>query len=610
MSAVSLARSMRRAAPQAPEDVLGAGSDDAEGPGSSIHTVVAPAPAVRAARAVIEALVEAGVDTFFGIPGGPAAALFDALEDVVGARLVESRHETAALYAAASYHRASGKVPGVMVTAGPGATQAITGVISAHLERTPIILVSGDVAARGSGARLLQDSGPEGIAIDETLRRFVRATIRASRPESAASQAIAALTAATDAKRPGPALLVVPMDLASAEISPSRVLRGTEQWAAQPPSEAIESTCEWLAAAERPLLVIGAGCRGREREIRALVDAVDIPFVTTPQAKGLVSESHPRSLRNGGMAASQWARRWTAEGVDACLVLGTDLDDVSVGPTRYVGPGGRLVHVDLDASVMCRSLPTTLSVLADVGEFATQLRTRWAEQGLLSRCHEALRTLKKTSAYDVVGFERDASSTIAPHRAIADVQRALPDARFISDIGEHMLFALHYLSAKGPDAFHIHLALGGMGSGIAGAIGLSLADTTREVVCICGDGGMQMAGTEAMVAVRERLPITYVVFNDARYNMVHHGMKQLFGRTSAWETRMVDFVAWASAFGIPGARIEGPGEITADRIAALRARAGGGPVLLDVRIDRDVRIRGAGRVEALQQMSVATEVRA
>src|SRR5262249_6074215 len=128
-----------------------------------------------------------------------------------------------------------------------------------------------------------------------------------------------------------------------------------------------------------------------------------------------------------------------------------------------------------------------------------------------------------------------------------------------------------------------------------------LADPGRRVVCICGDGGMQMAGMELLVASRERLPIVYAVFNDARYNMVYHGYRQLYGGAAAWSTQWVDFALWAPSLGVAGARIERPGQITPKLLEVLPA---GGPAVLDIRIDRDKRILGAGRNEALQHMSV------
>lgn len=138
---------------------------------------------------------------------------------------------------------------------------------------------------------------------------------------------------------------------------------------------------------------------------------------------------------------------------------------------------------------------------------------------------------------------------------------------------------------------------------MCGAIGLALGQPGRRVVCVCGDGSLQMAGMELLVAVKERLPIVYAVFNDARYNMVYHGHKQLYGHDAPWDTPWIDFVSWAQAIGVPARSIRLPGEINEATLAELTA--GGGPALLDIRIDRDLRMKAGGRNEALLRMSLA-----
>lgn len=571
---------------------------------SSVQAV-APRTA-SASHAIIEALVARGVDSFFGVPGGPVSPICKAVLDTAGARFIESRHETSAAFAAASFHRATGRVPAIVVTAGPGATNAVTGIANAHLGRTPMIVITGDVAWASSGRLLLQDTGPEGLHMERMVGHLCRAAVRVASPRSAATQVLAALDAATG-PIPGPALCVIPMDRGRGEIEAQpAVVRATRQTTDEVPLPAVHQTAKWLAEAERPLLVLGAACRGHEASVRRLVDALGVPFVTTPQAKGVVPETHPRSLRHGGMAASLWARAYTSGGVDATLVLGTDLDDVSVGPTPYVREGGRLVHVDLDASVFHRNVPADLPVAADLGAFARALTKHATAQGLLNPRGRALaKAARSGSPFDAEDAADDTRSPIAPQRAVLDLEAAAgEDARFITDIGGHMLYALHYLTAKRPDRFHIHLRLGSMGSGIAGAIGLGLADPKRRVVCICGDGGMQMNGMELLVAADLGLPVVYAVFNDARYNMVHHGMKQLYGAGGTeWDTRWVDFAAWARSMGVPGIRVHAPGQIDAATLDRLQA-SGPGPVVLDIRIDREMQIRGAGRDEALQRMSL------
>lgn len=556
------------------------------------------------ARRLVEVLRDRGVDTYFGVPGGPICPLFEAVRLCAGATLVEARHESHAAFAAVAYHRATGRTPVLLVTAGPGITHAVTGVASASLERAPLLVIAGDVAWATHGGRLAQDSGPEGLSVEHLLASVTRAQVRVTNGRSAASQALCALEWAEDPARPGPALLVVPIDRAT-EDAPSfdgpRSVRGARPG---PDPESVRRVADMLQQAQRPLLVLGNACRRDPALVARLVDCLDVPFVTTPSAKGVVSERHPRSLRTGGMAASQWARRYTGDPVDVALVIGTDLDDTSIGPTPYIGPGGQLIHVDIDPRVFQRNLPTTLGITADLVAFCECLMSIVGD-GMVRQAEAilALESARSASAFDVPNFDLDAAEQLAPHRAIADLEAAFGSrARFVSDIGEHMLFALHYLTASGPDAFHIQLNLGSMGSGIAGSVGLALADPTSPVVCICGDGGMHMSGMEILTAKKLGLPVVYAVFNDSRYNMVYHGMRQIFGAASDHATPDVDFAAWARSMDIPAAVIRSPGELTSSLARDLCASRG--PVLLDLRIDRDIRVRGGGRVEALRHMSM------
>jgi acetolactate synthase-1/2/3 large subunit len=572
------------------------------------HTLMEPGGgSAEAAAHLIAALVDQGADTFFGVPGGPVAPVFNAVLNTPRARLVESRHETAAAFEAAGFYRATGRVPVVLVTAGPGITNAVTGLASAYFERIPMVVICGDVAWATSGQRLIQNCGPEGLDVEHMFASVTRATIRVTHPRSAATQALAALDAATDPARRGPALLVVPIQHGALHVVATRTERSSVERRSTPPWEVVAETCELLAAARRPLIVLGAGCRPYTAALRSLLDSFDIPFVTTPRAKGVVSELHPRSLRNGGLAASYWARSYTAGGVDAALVLGTDLDDCSIGPTPYIAQNGKLVHVDSDSNVFHRNLPAHIGVVAEIGEFIDAMCAYVSDTSIRNgRTTALVRDLKASVApFEVANFADDCAPTLRPHRAIADLERAAgPGARFVTDIGEHMLFALHYLTANGPDSFDIQLGLGSMGSGICSAIGLAMGDPSRRVVCVCGDGGMQMAGMEAIVAVREKLPVVFAVFNDARYNMVFHGERAQGRREAKWDSPWIDFALWARSMGIPGLRINHPGEITAARLDLLTTRKL--PIVLDMRIDPDVRLKGAGRVERLQQMSTGS----
>lgn len=584
----------------------GASNPPAENP-ATLSTVSAPRERVSetAATQVVNALAAAGVDTYFGVPGGPIIGLFHAIVNAPGVTLIESRHETNAAFAAAGYWRATNRVPAIVVTAGPGATNVITGVVSAHLERVPMIVICGDVAWASSGGLVLQSLGPEAVGIENMLAKVTRATVRVAMSRSAASQARAALGAATNETRPGPALLILPLDCSSLTAEIPEVQTAQTSFTTQIDDQVVVGVAEQLSRARRPLVVVGGACRPYATAVQRMIEALRVPFVTTPRAKGIISEHHRYSLRNFGMAASWSARRYTAGGVDVALVLGTDLDDVSVGPTPPISSDGTLIHVDLDAAVFNRNWPTKLAIICELGAFAERLRTVSRASRLFSRsAANALAEATKGSPFECANFRSDSSPRLAPHRVIHDLEAAVgPDTTFVTDIGEHMLFALHYLTATGPNSFVIHLGLGSMVSGICSAIGLALGNRARRVVCICGDGGIQMGGGELSVALKLRLPIIYAIFNDARYNMVYHGYRQQCGDEMAWDTPAIDYAQWAAALGIPAMRIDHPGQITAELLNKLTPN--GGPAVLDIRHDPQVRMRGAGRVEALQQMSAA-----
>lgn len=554
-----------------------------------------------AAYHLIDAFIKNGSDTFFGIPGGPVSPVFDAILRHPKARLIESRHETSAVFAAIGFNRATGKIPIIVVTSGPGALNAVTGIASAWAEKVPLVLISGDVSWEKSGGKLLQDSGSEGIDLDKVFSDITESCIRALKAETVVSQGIASLYNAR--RTSSPTLFIIPINRAMTKVNNIDIIFESDHNL----DIILQNVSRSLIYAKRPLIVVGSGCRKHVDIIHDLIEQLNIPFVTTPRAKGLISELHSMSLRHGGLGASMWARQYTSDGVDVALVLGTDLDDCSIGPTEYIQPNGELIHVDLDSTVFNRNLSTKIGIIGDIGSIAKRIVETAKDWGFFHPyTNELIEKIKESSAFGVEDFRSDESSKITPHRAIADIEAVFGrQARYVTDIGEHMLFALHFLTAQSPDDFTIHLGLGSMGSGIGSSIGLALGDKTRGVVCICGDGGMQMSGMEALVAIRENLPIVFTVFNDNRYNMVYHGHKFVFGKKHAWDTHPIDFVKWANSIGMKATRIDSPGQITSDLIMNLSN--GNQPILLDIHIDGDVKFQGGGRNESLQHMSQPKE---
>lgn len=534
---------------------------------------------------MVSALVKCGVTMFFGVPGGAVSPVFKAIIEHPGATLIESRHETAAAFSAIDYYRSSGHVPVVVVTAGPGVTNVTTGVASAMLERTPMLLICGDVA-HSSGRRLLQDSGRDGLNVESVFSSLTCSTSRATSAHALEAQALKALEDTCQHKKPS--LFVVPIELSHIDVQKPATIQNK--------NDDISFVVNHLLSSIRPLLVVGTGCRNVSK-LQTFIEFLGVPFVTTPQAKGIISEEHPLSLRHGGLAASMWSKQYTKPGVDLTIVLGSDLDDCSIGPISYSSKNCMFIHVDVDARVFSRNIETSVGIISSVQSFIDKVMNLCVKQGVAFKDRSFLiNQTKKHSPFENLP-ETSLSVPITPWRVIYELEKRFASAHFITDIGEHMLSALHYCTSTKDRPFTIHLGLGSMGSGIAGSIGLALAQPQRLVVCICGDGGMQMMGSEVLTAIKHNLSIIFVVFNDARYNMVYHGYRQVFQKKEAWETGMIDFESWARSMSLNSALITKPNEIQ-------NVVYDGGPMLLDVRINRDVHVSGGGRNEALLHMSM------
>lgn len=569
------------------------------------------------AQHLIKTLVELDIATFFGVPGGPVCPLFEAIRTTPGAKLIESRHENHAAWAAATYYKATSKIPVVIVTSGPGITNVVSGVASAHLERIPMLVIAGDVAWNSTTKVLAQNSGPEGIDAEQIFKSITKIQVRASTPESVVLQTLGAINVAKSTYDAGPALLVLSIDVAMKKLQPhddledaKRLLQKNKIKHQTIEKSKIDQIAKLLYCAKHPLIVLGGGCINHEKNLLKMINKLKLPFVTTPRAKGVISELHEYSLRNCGMAASEWAKFYTSLGIDVCLVLGTDIDDTSMGATPFLCKEGKLIHVDLNPNVFNRNILSELCVCCDIGEFAESM-SKNEIQFDNQHIHHLMKDVKSKQIFSFTdSIDCNQVDLVDPHKFLINLQSTIKekyDATYITDIGEHMLFALHCLTIQEPNKFHIQLNLGSMGSGISGAIGLGLSIKKKNqlVVCIAGDGGMQMSGMEALVALKENLPILFVVFNDGRYNMVHHGMKQIFGQAQQYDMPMIDFVKWSESFGMQAKTIKNVNEINVQMIEGLMKDRK--PALLDVKIDPSVRVKGGGRVEALQHMSMLSQ---
>jgi acetolactate synthase I/II/III large subunit len=546
---------------------------------------------VRGADLLVAMLQDAGVEVLFGLPGGAISPVHDALLDSE-IRVITTRHESGAMFAAAGYARASGKLGVVAVTSGPGVLNAMTGLASAWCDGVPVLLLVGEVPRAAHGKGVLQDGSAHGLQIVEMARHITKLSAEVPRP-SALPHLLRGAIATAESGRRGPVMLTLPLDVTMGQVA--RPLAGDAIAARGAVAvELLDEVATLLREAQRPLLLAGSGVRGAPSpaRLRAVAEQLACPVATTPKGKGVFPESHPLSLGVFGLGGHRSARRYVENGVDVVIAIGTSLGDLATdGFSPHLQARAALVHVDLDPRQIGKSYSPTHAIVASAADFLGELTMRLG--------HERTSRLRALPG----GVERHvlASSAradrIAPQDAVIEIQAMLPrDTLYTVDSGEHFMFAAHYLEVNLPDAFLVMTGLGSMGQSIGAAIGAQLAHPDRVVAAICGDGCFAMNAFEVATAVAERLPIRVFVFNDERLGMIETGGETLYGRHPLYPTTPLDVCAVARGLGATSLRITGMGQLAAASAAILGAR---GPVVVDVRIDPSIALPKLNRVAAM-----------
>lgn len=541
----------------------------------------------RGADLLVSMLADAGVDVVFGLPGGAISPVHDALLDH-SIRVITTKHEAGAMFAAAGYAHTTGKLGVVAVTSGPGALNAMTGLASAWCDSLPVLLLVGDVPRVAQGKGVLQDSSSHGLQIVEMSRHISKLSAEIASPSALPHMLRRAIATALSGRK-GPVVLTLPIDIMTANVSAPRV-GGTVTMGGLVAGETLDEIAELLLGAERPLILAGSGMRGHgaPARLRAVAERFSCPVATTPKGKGVFPEDHPLSLGVLGLGGHRSARRYLDSGVDVVLAIGTSLGDVSTdGFAPALQASHALIHVDIDARQVGKSYAPTHAVVASAAELLGGLAERRLDVTPLKRQLPA-------------GVERHfiPSSTktdqIAPQDAINEIQRMLPpDTIYTVDSGEHFLFAVQYLETTHPDAFIVMTGLGSMGQSIGAAIGAQLAHPGRSVAAICGDGCFAMNAFEIATAVQEQLPIRVFVFNDQRLGMVENGHQTVYGRRPRYSTGPLDICSIARGLGAVTTRVDGRHQLDPMLFTTP------GPLVIDVRIDPDVAIPKVDRVATM-----------
>lgn len=509
---------------------------------------------MNGAQLLIQMLIENNITTIFGYPGGAVLPLYDALYDCESIQHVLVRHEQAAVHAADGYARATGR-PGVaLVTSGPGATNAVTGIATAFMDSIPLIVLTGQVSTELIGLDSFQEVDIYGMTMPITKHNYIVREI-ADLPRIVQEAFHVATTG-----RPGPVLIDLPKNVMTASfidesysddqnLQPS--IRGYQPNASIALQD-IQLTAERLNHAERPLVLIGGGCMTGNTPVllQEFAEKFNLPVASTLMGLGAFPSGHPLHLGMVGMHGTVAANR-VLQSADVVLCLGVRFSDRVTGKRKAFSPDSYKIQVDIDTSELNKNIPVDLAITGQCADLLTGLQeiihiqehTAWDEQIEIWRKRSA-----KTS--------RVQNSQLTPQEVIQCIDNATDGNAIIStDVGQHQIWTATHYNFTEARSFLTSGGLGTMGYGLPAAIGAAVAFPDRQVVCITGDGSFQMNMQEIMTAVDLGLNVKVAILKNGYLGMVRQWQQLFLGRRySSVRISSPDFVALAQSFGAHGFR--------------------------------------------------------
>ena len=517
------------------------------------------------AELLVRCLEREGVRYVFGVPGEETLDVNDALARS-SIQFVPVRHEQGAAFMADVWGRLTGRAGVCLATLGPGATNLVTGVADANLDRAPVVAITGQLPRH-----LLHKESHQFVDIVDVFRPLTKWNARIETGEVVAEAVRKAFKRAQEEK-PGACHLELPEDVAQADAE-GEPLAAEQARRPSPDRPSLTCAAEIVNGAERPLILAGNGViRGHaSKELTELAERAQIPVVTTFMAKGAIPADHPLFRMTVGLASDEPARCGFSE---ADLVIAVGYDPVEWPPSAW-NPSGRLpiVHIDFTPAEVDARYQPKVEVVADVREaleLLVPLTTPRPAAVAPVRAPADPRRL-------------DNSFPLLPQRALGDLEAALQaDDLVISDVGAHKLWVAKRFQARLPNTVIISNGFAAMGIGLPGAIAAKLARPDRRVVAVTGDGGLLMNIQELETAVRLRLAFVVLIFRDDGYGVIRWKQQKQFGRTAGVEFGNPDFVELAHAFGCDGVRIKAASELRPALDRALQARV---PVLIDCPVD-------------------------
>ena len=529
----------------------------------------------------VEVLVEQGVDTLFGYPGGAVLNLYDELyKNSDRIRHVLTAHEQGASHAADGYARATGRTGVVLATSGPGATNLVTGIATAYMDSVPMVAFTGNVATTLLGKDSFQEAYIEGITMPITKHNY---TVR--RVEDLADTMRAAFRIAQSGRK-GPVLVDIPKDItaASCEFTPKapELIRTVTRYN----EEDVKKAAQMINASERPIVYFGGGVRSAAgcQPLRDLLEKTGMPATYTLMAAGVLSYGEPHNLGLLGMHGCYAANKAIDE-ADLVIAVGTRFSDrVALNPDSFA-KRAKIIQIDIDPSELGKNVDVDLSLTGDAS-YILQAILPYVEKTEHKLWMEQIRGWQKNDYKPV-----DSDTELKPHQIIDEIcNQAGPEAVYVTDVGQHQMWAAQYLHHTKSRGFLTSGGLGTMGFGYGAAIGAQMAlGRDARVVMLTGDGSFHMNLNEACTAVSYDLPIITVIFNNQVLGMVRQWQTTFYEKrySDTDPHRKTDFVKLAEGFGAKGYRAATPAAFKAAFADAMKQK---GPSWIDCRIGKDEKV--------------------
>ncbi len=541
------------------------------------------------AKMVVEALKDQGVEVVFGYPGGAVLPIYDEIFQQNQIRHVLVRHEQGAVHAAEGYARSTGK-PGVcLVTSGPGATNAVTGLTDALMDSIPIVVLTGQVPTFMIGNDAFQEADTVGITRPCTKHNWL-----VKETDNLASTIHEAFHVAT-AGRPGPVLVDIPKDVQFASgtyVAPAEVKSHYN-----PPTKGdaavIEALVEAMEVAERPVFytgggVINSGDRASEL-LRQLVDMTGFPITSTLMGLG----SYPANGKNWlGMLGMHglYEANLAMHGCDLMINVGARFDDRITGRVQDFSPGSIKAHIDIDPSSINKVIHVELPIIGDCGSVLEDILKLWKSRGAKTDAPAVQKWWDQINEWrkvDCLKFKQG-PKTIKPQHALVRLEELTkdhPDRYICTEVGQHQMWAAQYLHFNEPNRWMTSGGLGTMGYGFPSSVGVQMAHPDALVINVAGEASWLMNMQEMGTAVQFNLPVKQFILNNERLGMVRQWQELLHGErySHSWSEALPDFVKLAEAFGAKGILIEHPDDL-AEGIKEMLAHDG--PVIVDCLVEK------------------------